>query len=163
MQQKIMSQTEALELAMKLESSPIRDGGAGMMQIQSWLASLTVQLHDIKKGKEAQEDLGFTICQTKGHTKDNCPSYMNYISSGTHNPLSTHKLPQCRICHTRGHHDEDCLYLQNIVSTPASYFCKFCKIVGHDEKDCRAYQLLKEKTVYTYLMKNNGQAQDEQE
>ena len=34
MQQKIESQTEALELAMKLEASPIGDGTAGMVQIQ---------------------------------------------------------------------------------------------------------------------------------
>ena len=33
MQQNILSQTEVLELAMKLESSPIDDGGIGMMQI----------------------------------------------------------------------------------------------------------------------------------
>ena len=31
MQQKIVSQTKALELAMKLESSPVRETGAGMM------------------------------------------------------------------------------------------------------------------------------------
>ena len=31
MQQKIVSQTEALEIAMKLKSSSIEDGGAGMM------------------------------------------------------------------------------------------------------------------------------------
>ena len=33
MQQKIESQMEALELAMKLEASPIGDGVAGMVQI----------------------------------------------------------------------------------------------------------------------------------
>ena len=35
MQQNIVSQMEALEIAMKMESSPIGDGGIGMMQIQS--------------------------------------------------------------------------------------------------------------------------------
>ena len=35
MQQNIVSQTEALEIVMKLESSSIRDDGVGMMQIQS--------------------------------------------------------------------------------------------------------------------------------
>ena len=33
MQPNIVSQTEVLELSMKLESSSIRDGGVGMMQI----------------------------------------------------------------------------------------------------------------------------------
>ena len=44
MQQKIESQTEALELEMKLESSPIGDGSIGMVQIQSQLTNLTIQL-----------------------------------------------------------------------------------------------------------------------
>ena len=52
MQQKLMSQIEALEIKMKLEASPIGDTGLGMMQIQLQLANLTVQLHDIKRGKE---------------------------------------------------------------------------------------------------------------
>ena len=57
MQQKIAMQTEALELAMKLEASPIGDGVARMIQIQSQLDNLTIQLQDIKRGKELQEDL----------------------------------------------------------------------------------------------------------
>ena len=55
MQQKIVLQTEALELAMKLESTPVGETSAGMMQIQSQLSNLTLQLQDIKKGKEVQE------------------------------------------------------------------------------------------------------------
>ena len=50
MQQRIVLQTEVLELAMKLESSPIGEIGAGMMQIQSQLATI----EDIKKWKEMQ-------------------------------------------------------------------------------------------------------------
>ena len=48
---------EELELAMKLEDSPIRDGATRMIQIQSQLANLTIQLQDIKRGKEVHEDL----------------------------------------------------------------------------------------------------------
>ena len=43
-QQKIVSQIETLEIAMKLESSPVGYTGSGIMQIQSQLANLTVQL-----------------------------------------------------------------------------------------------------------------------
>ena len=89
MQQNITTQMEALELAMKLEASPIGDGVAGMIQIQSQLANLTIKLQDIKRGKEVQEDLWCTRCPTNGHTKDDCPAYMNYILSGAPNPLST--------------------------------------------------------------------------
>ena len=44
MQQKIESYTEALELEMKLEASPIKDGVIGMVQIQLQLVNLTIQL-----------------------------------------------------------------------------------------------------------------------
>ena len=162
MQQKIELQMEALELEMKLEASPIGDGAAGMVQIQSQMANLTIQLQDIKKGKESQEYLWCTKCRMDGHTKDNCPTYMNYISSGAPNPLSSHGLPWCRICQTRGHRDKEYLYLQNTVSTPASLFYKFCYSVGNEEKDYRACQILKEKIVDTYLMKNDKSVQDEQ-
>ena len=54
---------------------------------------------------------------------------------------------------------EECLYLQNIVSMPASLYCKFCRSVGHDEKDCRAFQVLQEKAMDTYLMKNDEKMQ----
>ena len=52
MQQNIAMQTKALELVIKLEASPIGDGSAGMIQIQSQLDNLTIQLQDIKRGKE---------------------------------------------------------------------------------------------------------------
>ena len=86
---------------------------------------------------------------------------MNYVSSGAPNLLNGLGLPWCRICQSRGHRNEECLYLQKVVSTPTNLFCKFCKSVGHEEKDCRAYQLLKEKTVDTDLMKNDGKTQDD--
>ena len=47
MQQNIESQTEALELEMKLEALPNGDGAAGMVQIQSQLDNLMIQIQDI--------------------------------------------------------------------------------------------------------------------
>ena len=76
--------------------------------------------------------------------------------------MNTQGMSWCRICQTRGHNLEEFLYLQNIVSTPTSLYCKFCKSVGHDEKDCREFQLLQDKTVDTYLMKNDEKMQVEQ-
>ena len=86
---------------------------------------------------------------------------MNYVVVGSLDPINTEGMPWCRICQTRGHRSEECLYLQNIVSALASSYCKFCKLVGHDEKDCRAFQLLQEKKIDTYLMKNEEQMQVE--
>jgi hypothetical protein len=45
-----MSQSEALEISMKLEASLIRDN-SGMVQIQNQLDALIIQLEEIKKGK----------------------------------------------------------------------------------------------------------------
>jgi hypothetical protein len=47
-QYKVVSHLEALEIAMKLESSPIGDFG-GMAQVQTWLVSLTIQLVELMK------------------------------------------------------------------------------------------------------------------
>ena len=58
MQQNIVLQSEALELAINLESSPVGDTGAGMMQIQLQLANLMLQLHDIKKEKISKRKCG---------------------------------------------------------------------------------------------------------
>ena len=57
MQENIVSLTQALDLAMKLESSPIGEIGAGMMKIQLQLVNLTLQLQNIKKGKDIQEEM----------------------------------------------------------------------------------------------------------
>ena len=94
-----------------------------------------------------------------------CVVFMVYLlcSNSKLWTINTQGMPWCRICHTRGHHSEECLYLHNIVSAPTSLYCKFCKSVGHDEKDFRAFQLLHEKIVDTYLMKNEEHMQDERD
>ena len=63
---------------------------------------------------------------------------MNYVAAGALNPLNTQGMPWCRVFQTRGNKFEECLYLQKIVSAPASSYCKFCRSVGHDEKDYRS-------------------------
>jgi hypothetical protein len=51
MQQKIASQSEALEIIMKLESTPMGESSSGMSQILSQLTSLSLQVEDMKKDK----------------------------------------------------------------------------------------------------------------
>ena len=159
MQENIVSQIEALEIAMKLESSLVRDIASGIMQIQSQLANLMVRLQDIKRGKEVPEEIWCTICKTDGHHKGNFSALMNYVSAGSPNTLNTQGMPCCRVCQTRGYKSKEFLYLQKIVSAPTSMYCKFCSSVGLDEKDYRALQLLQEKTMDTYLMKNDEKMQ----
>ena len=75
MQQNIVTQSEALETAMKLEASPVGESAVGMNQIQAQLANLTLQLQDIKKAKEDCDDLWCTYCHADGHTKDTCSTF----------------------------------------------------------------------------------------
>ena len=75
MQQKIATQSEALEITMKLEASPIGETAVEMNQIQEQLANLTLQLQDIKKDKEYHDNLWCTRCHAGGHTKDTCPTF----------------------------------------------------------------------------------------
>ena len=109
----------------------------------------------VHKGKEFQEELWCTRWRTNGHHKDNFPVVMNYVVVGMPIPLNTQGIPWCQVFQTRCHKFEECLYLQKIVSAPASLYCKFCRSVGHDEKQCIAFQLLQEKMMDTYLMKND--------
>ena len=51
MQQKLTTQYEALEMAMKLEASPLAETSTGMTTLQNQLANLTLQIHELKKGK----------------------------------------------------------------------------------------------------------------
>ena len=93
MQQKLVSQIEALKIAMKLEALLVGDIGSGMMQIQLQLANLMMQLLDIKRGKEVQEELWCTRCREYGHHKDNFLALVNYVAAGATNPLSTQGMP----------------------------------------------------------------------
>ena len=107
----IVSQEEDLEITMNLESSPIGETSAGMMQIQLQLVNLMVQLHDIKKGKEIQEELWCTRYRTEGHHKDNFSVLMNYVIAGVQNPINTQGISWFQICQTTGPRSEECLYL----------------------------------------------------
>ena len=93
MQHKTVTQREALEIAMKLEASPIGESAPGMNQIEVQLANLALQLQDIKKGKENHKYLWCTRCHVDGHTKDTCPNFQNYLLSGGMNPLSCKSVP----------------------------------------------------------------------
>ena len=135
MQQKIVSKIEALEIAMKLEASLVGEIGAGMAQIQLQLASLSLYIQDIKKGKEIREDVQCISCKTEDRHKDVCPTFLDYLASGAPYALSSQGMPWCRVFQTRGHCSEECLYLHKIVSAPASVYCRFFQSLGHDEKD----------------------------
>ena len=63
---------------MKPEASLVVETGVGMNQIQSQPVNLTIQLQDIKKGKDIREEVWCTQCRTEGHHKYQCPYFHDY-------------------------------------------------------------------------------------
>ena len=88
MQQKIVTQSDALEITMKFKASPIGESTASMNQIQVQLVNLMLQLQGIKKEKENREYLWYTRCHVYGHTKDTCPDFQKYMLFVAPIPLS---------------------------------------------------------------------------
>ena len=72
---------------MKLEASPLAETITGMTNLQNQLANITLQLHEIKKGKEVAQEIWRVKCKAQGHTKDNYPVFVEYLASGAPNPL----------------------------------------------------------------------------
>ena len=72
---------------MKLEASPLAETNTRMTSLQNQLANLTLQMHEIKKGKEIAQELWCIKCKGQGHTKDNCPVFVEYLASGAPIPL----------------------------------------------------------------------------
>ena len=87
MQQNIATQSDTLEIFMKLEASPIRENVVDMNQIQVQLANLTIQLQDTKKAKDEHDDLWCTRCHVDGHMKDTCPSFLKLSTLRSFEPV----------------------------------------------------------------------------
>jgi len=102
---------------MKLEALLIDETSVGMVNIQNQLANLTLQLHDMKKGKEVREEVWCTRCRTEGHSKEHCPIFVEYLESGAPNPLPQARGPWCEICKVNGHRSQECPLLQKYVQT----------------------------------------------
>ena len=117
MQQKVADQQEALEIAMKLETTPVGDN-FGIAQIQAQLAEMALELRDMKKGKATHEEVWCTRFKIEGHDKEQCPALRNYLNSGVPNPFNPTIL-YYEIYRTTGQHQpEDCYLLQRYVQVP---------------------------------------------
>ena len=67
-------QLESLGIEMKLEVSPVGDGGE-MTQFQTQFVALAIQLEKLTKGKEKREKVRCTNCRIEGHHKDEFPTF----------------------------------------------------------------------------------------
>jgi hypothetical protein len=70
------------------------------------LKNLTFQLNQ-NKGKENMEVVLCTLCRTKEHHKNECPTFLQYLGEGFPN-TSPKEGPWCEICKTDGHDHYDC-------------------------------------------------------
>jgi hypothetical protein len=158
MKQKIASQAEDLEIAMKLEAARIGESNPGMSQILNQLTSLSLQVKDVKKdkGKEKREDIWCIICKVESHDKENCLLFHEYMALGAPIPLKQATLPWCEVCRNK-HRPGECYYMQKYVQTPTNIYSTFCKYVGYDENDCRAYDLMHEISRDTYIIQGETQ------
>jgi hypothetical protein len=75
MQQNISSQSEALEITIKLESTPMGESNSGMSEILSQLTSLSLWVKDTNKdkGKDKREEIWCVRCRLEGHDKEHYP------------------------------------------------------------------------------------------
>ena len=143
MQQKVADQQEALEIAMKLETAPVKDN-YGIAQLQAQLAVMALELRDMKKGKASGEEVWCTRCRTEGHYKEQCPAVRNFLNSGAPNLFNPSVL-YCEICRTTGQDQpQDCYLLQQYVQVPKNPYCNFCKSVVHNEDECRSFDIMRE-------------------
>ena len=70
MQQKVANQQEALEIAMKLETTPVGDN-SGIAQIQAHLVEMDLELRNMKKGSLFEKRFGVHDVRQKVMTKNN--------------------------------------------------------------------------------------------
>ena len=119
--------------------------------------NLSLQIQDIKKGKDKREEVWCIKCKEEGHHKDQCPSFQEYIATWAPNPCNHGVGPWCEICRTRGHRLEECYLLHKYINTPKSLYCNFLKYVSHDESNFQANDLLSKRIVDAYRMEGGEQ------
>ena len=157
MQQKVTSQSEALEIAMRLEASKMSDSTLGMDQLQNQLVNITLELQSLKKGKEVCKEVWCTKCRIEGHLKEQCPVFMQYLASGAPNPLPQTGRLWCEICRQAGHRPQDCHMLQKYTKTPRNLYYTFYSSIGHDDNHYRAIDMMMERTQDVYVIQSEQQ------
>jgi hypothetical protein len=79
-QQKFQTQAEALQETLQLEENQYKHTDPAVEELREDLKNLTFQLNQ-NKGKEKREDVWCTLCRTKGHHKNECPTFAQYLGT----------------------------------------------------------------------------------
>lgn len=145
-QKKFSTQAEALEMVMRLHETSIQGWGLGVQQIHAQVQNLCSEMQSLKQDRaprlEAHEEVWCIKCKGKGHDKDHCPVFANYVAEGGPMPLrpeaqvdpSTAPVLWCVICQVGGKHTTDNYHLlQKYTQTLQQLFCNFCRSIGHNE------------------------------
>ena len=134
-QQKISTQAEALDMAMRLHETPIQDPGLGVQQIHVQLQNLCLEMQSLKQDRtprlEVHEEVWCIKCKGQGHDKDHYPVFANYLERG--GPMSLRPEAQvgpimvsslwCAIYLIGGKHTMDnCHLLKDIRRCPSNFF-----------------------------------------
>lgn len=134
-QQKLSSQAEALEIAMRLHETLIQDLGLGVQQIHVQLQKLCLEMkilnHDRAPQLEAREEVWCIKCKGQSHDKDHYLVFTNYLAGGGPMPLrpeaqvgpSVAPTLWCAICQDGGKHMmNNCHLLQKYTQTSQQLF-----------------------------------------
>jgi hypothetical protein len=112
------------------------------------MKKLTFQLNQ-NKNKDKREVVWCTTCRTKGHHNNECPTFLQYMTAGMPNLLTTGGL-WCKIYKKPDHDPYHCTMIRKYQTIPKSSYCNFYKSVGHNDKDCRTMELMRERTSDAY-------------
>ena len=105
---------------------------------------------------EVCEEVWRVKCKGRGHDKDHCPVFMNYLVGGGPIPLrpkaqagpSVAPAFWCVIYQIGGKHAMDSFHLlQKYTQNLQQLFYNFYRSVGHDECTCRSYELMMDGTA----------------
>jgi hypothetical protein len=114
-----------------------------------------IQLSEITKEKDKCEHVWCITCKTKGHKKEECPTFTQYMVTEALDPL-VGGVGYCEICKTWGNHSTTFPYCRHIRAPQGILYFNFCKSVRHNEKYCRTFDLMRECTSNDYKIREEN-------
>ena len=93
------------------------------------------------------------MCRTKGHHKNECPLFAQYIGVGMLNHLASGG-PWCEILKTHGHDPYHFPLMKKYQKVPKSTFCNIFKSFKHEDMYCRTLEMMKENILDTYKVQD---------
>jgi hypothetical protein len=88
----------SLQGAFQLDENQYKHTDTIVQELRGYLKNLTFHLNQ-NKGKDKREVDCCTLCRTKGHHKNEFPTFAQYLGEGMKNPLPI-EGPWCEICRT---------------------------------------------------------------